>query len=94
MDDMFLVMSSWSETLHLREISVSQRVSMTLMFAGVGMTVTSVTDLLAFLVGSTSVFFSVEIFCIYTGTFTACLFLASVSSSARRTHFVDKSEQL
>lgn len=72
-DDMFLLMSSWSETLEDTALSVPERVGTTLVFAAMGMTVTSVTDLLAFLVGSTSVFFSVEIFCLYTGMLSACL---------------------
>ena len=66
-DDMFLLMSSWSETFDLKDISVPQRVGKTLAFAGVGMTVTSTTDLLAFLIGYNSVFLSVRSFCLYAG---------------------------
>ncbi|KAK7100869.1 patched domain-containing protein 3-like isoform X2 [Littorina saxatilis] len=86
-DDMFLVMSSWSETFQQSDMSVPERVGITLTFAGVGMTVTSLTDFLAFMIGYSSVFFSVRSFCLYAGVavlfvylshltlFTACLSL-------------------
>ena len=64
---MFLLMSSWSETLGYVSLSVSDRICMTMTIAGVGVTITSLTDFLAFLIGSTSDFKIVTLFCIYTG---------------------------
>ncbi|KAK7100870.1 hypothetical protein V1264_023738 [Littorina saxatilis] len=78
-DDMFLLMSSWSDTLSSTELTVSERVSTTLTVAGVGITVTSLTDFLAFLVGGSSIFFSVQIFCIYTGVAVLFVYLCHVT---------------
>ncbi|XP_012938836.1 patched domain-containing protein 3 [Aplysia californica] len=66
-DDMFLLMNSWSETTALTDLSVPERIGTVFRKAGVGITITSVTDFLAFVVGSSSVFKSVRNFCIYTG---------------------------
>ncbi|XP_059176699.1 patched domain-containing protein 3-like [Physella acuta] len=66
-DDMFLLMGTWSETTALKDISVEERIGHVFKKAGIGITITSVTDFLAFAVGSMSVFRSVKNFCIYTG---------------------------
>ncbi|XP_046340750.2 patched domain-containing protein 3-like [Haliotis rufescens] len=66
-DDMFLLMSSWAETYPHRDKSVASRMGMTFASAGIGITITSLTDLLAFLTGVSSVFLSVRNFCLYTG---------------------------
>ncbi|XP_048240407.1 patched domain-containing protein 3-like [Haliotis rufescens] len=66
-DDMFLLMSSWAETYPHRDKSVAERMGMTFASAGIGITITSLTDLLAFLTGVSSVFLSVRNFCVYTG---------------------------
>ncbi|KAK7508062.1 hypothetical protein BaRGS_00001027 [Batillaria attramentaria] len=66
-DDMFLLMSSWSETLGLTELTVPARVGETFAKAGIGITITSVTDFLAFCIGTTSVFRSVTNFSLYAG---------------------------
>nr|KAG5690493.1 hypothetical protein BaRGS_033333 [Batillaria attramentaria] len=64
-DDMFLMMSSWSETIPQTDLSVPDRVGATLAGAGIGITITSVTDVLAFAIGTTSVFRSVTSFSLY-----------------------------
>lgn len=66
-DDMFLLMSAWGETIHLQDLSVPDRVGITFSKAGIGITITSLTDFLAFLIGITSDFIVVRQFCIYTG---------------------------
>ncbi|XP_046556222.1 patched domain-containing protein 3-like [Haliotis rubra] len=66
-DDMFLLMSSWAETYPLRDQTVASRMGKTFASAGIGITITSLTNLLAFLTGISSVFLSVRNFCVYTG---------------------------
>ncbi|XP_067676454.1 patched domain-containing protein 3-like [Haliotis asinina] len=66
-DDMFLLMSSWAETYPLKDESVPTRMGVTFASAGIGITITSLTDLLAFVIGVSSVFLSVRNFCLYTG---------------------------
>ena len=72
MDDMFLIMSAWSENLpsNLEEQKVQQVpkiLGKTLASAGIGITITSLTDFLAFVIGTTSVFLSVTNFSLYAG---------------------------
>ncbi|KAK7088494.1 hypothetical protein V1264_022407 [Littorina saxatilis] len=68
-DDMFLMMAAWSGTLGNRDLTIPERLATTFRSAGIGITITSLTDGLAFVVGGfTSVFQSVRNFCIYTGT--------------------------
>jgi hypothetical protein len=71
-DDMFLLMSSWSEILPENEAEktveyVPILVGQTLAKAGLGITITSITDFLAFLIGSFSKFRSVTSFSLYAG---------------------------
>ena len=71
-DDMFLMMSSWSESVpsDVQEQTVQQVpkiLGKTLASAGIGITITSLTDFLAFVIGTTSVFMSVTNFSLYAG---------------------------
>ncbi|KAH9515406.1 hypothetical protein Btru_014375 [Bulinus truncatus] len=66
-DDMFLLMGSWSEITAARGLTIPERIGHVFKKAGVGITITSLTDCLAFAVGSMSAFTSVKNFCIYTG---------------------------
>ena len=71
-DDMFLMMSSWSESLpsNAGEQTVEQVpkiLGKTLASACIGMTITSLTDFFAFVIGTTSVFTSVTNFSLYAG---------------------------
>nr|KAG5702445.1 hypothetical protein BaRGS_027532 [Batillaria attramentaria] len=66
-DDMFLMMSSWSETLGITQLTVPARLGATFAGAGIGITITSITDFLAFVIGTTSVFRSVTNFSLYAG---------------------------
>ena len=64
---MFLLMSSWGESIE-RDVDVPQRVGMTFSKAGIGITITTLTDFLAFLIGVNSTFVAVRQFCLFTGT--------------------------
>ncbi|KAK7100868.1 patched domain-containing protein 3-like [Littorina saxatilis] len=76
---MFLLMSAWSETLDKPGLTIPARIGITLTFAGVGMTVTSLTDFLAFMIGYSSVFFSVRSFCLYAGVAVLCVYLCHLT---------------
>ncbi|XP_046556236.1 patched domain-containing protein 3-like [Haliotis rubra] len=75
-DDMFLMMSAWAETnIHGDEWDIPTRLGHTFTKAGVGITITSLTDFLAFMVGATSDFLSIRNFCIFTGVaMLSCFF--------------------
>ena len=64
-DDMFLLMSGITETDY--EDEVEDRIGETMRTSGVSITITSLTDLLAFAAGASSIFLSVRNFCIYSG---------------------------
>ncbi|KAL8586782.1 hypothetical protein ACOMHN_061295 [Nucella lapillus] len=83
-DDMFLMMSSWSESLPRaagQQIvqNVPHIVGRTMAHAGIGITITSVTDFLAFVIGTTSVFKSVTNFSLYAGVAVLFCYLANVT---------------
>ncbi|XP_048239816.1 patched domain-containing protein 3-like [Haliotis rufescens] len=66
-DDMFLMVSAWADTNQYGDDwDIPKRLGHTFRLAGIGMTITSLTDLVAFLVGYSSVFLSVKNFCLYT----------------------------
>ncbi|XP_063446692.1 patched domain-containing protein 3-like [Mytilus trossulus] len=67
-DDMFLLLSGLAETYDCKNaLEPEDRIKKTLRSSGVGITITSLTDLIAFLVGASSSFISVRNFCVYTG---------------------------
>lgn len=66
-DDMFILMSGMAEATALTTDSIKDRMKFMMKKSGVAITITSITDLLAFTIGATSVFVSIRIFCIYTG---------------------------
>lgn len=60
-DDMFVIASCWSNLLPAeRKLRLDQQIAITLKHAGLSITITSVTDFVAFIVGS----FTVSIFCL------------------------------
>ncbi|XP_069132616.1 patched domain-containing protein 3-like [Argopecten irradians] len=65
-DDMFILMSGLAEAPLDR--SIPERVGETMRISGVSITITSLTDILAFGIGASSNFLGVRNFCIYTGT--------------------------
>lgn len=64
-DDMFIMLSGLSEAQS--KTSVEDKMAETLRISGVGITITSLTDLIAFMAGAGSTFVAVRNFCIYTG---------------------------
>ena len=66
-DDMFILMSGWRQTD--LKAPIEERISETFRSSAISVTITSLTDLLAFCIGATSPFLSVKNFCIYTGEF-------------------------
>lgn len=74
---MFLLMSSWSEAISEKILSdkktaVPRLLGATFASAGIGITVTSLTDFVTFIIGTTSTFRSVTNFSIYTGDHALC----------------------
>nr|XP_060639434.1 patched domain-containing protein 3-like [Anolis sagrei ordinatus] len=65
-DDMFILVSCWQHTKV--EKSIKDRMADTYAEASVSVTITTLTDVLAFYIGIGSPFPSVQSFCIYTGT--------------------------
>ncbi|XP_062585478.1 patched domain-containing protein 3-like isoform X2 [Saccostrea cucullata] len=66
-DDMFILMSGMADAPPLTKVSIKERMEFMMKKSGVAITITSLTDLLAFVIGATSVFKSIRNFCIYTG---------------------------
>ena len=62
---MFLLMSGITSTNY--EDNTETRIGETMRTSGVSITITSLTDLFAFVAGSSSIFLSVRNFCIYSG---------------------------
>ena len=85
-DDMFLLMSTWSENLpsDVQEQTVQhvpKILGKALASAGIGITITSLTDFLAFVIGTISVFMSVTNFSLYAGEYFVIFITMSISSS-------------
>ncbi|XP_069131976.1 patched domain-containing protein 3-like [Argopecten irradians] len=72
-DDMYILMSSLADAPF--GASVEERISFTLQTSGVAITITSLTDFIAFMAGTLSVFKSVRNFCLYTGVAVALCYI-------------------
>jgi predicted RND superfamily exporter protein len=93
-DDMFIIVESFRHTSP--RDSIETRLSGTLAKAAVSITITSVTDFLAFMIGAVSVYPSVFAFCIFASTaiifdlilqltfFAACIFYDTKREHANR----------
>ncbi|XP_077985329.1 patched domain-containing protein 3-like [Glandiceps talaboti] len=93
-DDMFILVSAWRMTSPKK--SVTDRMGVAYSEAALSVTITSITDVLALSVGTTSVFPSARIFCLYTGVaillayiyqitfFGACMALSGQREAACR----------
>lgn len=64
-DDTFVMMSGWLNSEFDEDIP--RRLGATLKTSGMAITLTSLTDFVAMLVGIISVFPSIRMFCVYTG---------------------------
>ncbi|XP_071952708.1 patched domain-containing protein 3-like [Antedon mediterranea] len=93
-DDMFIMIASWRKT-NIRD-TVEERMGEAMSEAALSITITTVTDALAFGVGVLAVFPSVQIFCAYTGLavlfdyfyqvtfFAACMAISGKRERANR----------
>lgn len=71
-DDMFMLMSGITNAKYGDDVEA--RIGETMRTSGVSITITSLTDLLAFAAGASSVFLSVRNFCIYCGKYNMNIF--------------------
>ncbi|XP_069815229.1 patched domain-containing protein 3-like [Dendropsophus ebraccatus] len=76
-DDMFIMISSWQQT-KVKD-KVKDRMADTYAEAAVSITITTLTDVLAFYIGIVTPFRSVQSFCIYTGTAILFCFLYNIT---------------
>ncbi|XP_060574340.1 patched domain-containing protein 3-like [Ruditapes philippinarum] len=90
-DDMFMLISGITNTDY--SSSTEDRIGETMKTSGISITITSLTDLLAFAAGASSVFLSVRNFCIYAGVAVifcyinqATIFIASIVINENRTN--------
>ncbi|XP_067870204.1 patched domain-containing protein 3-like [Heterodontus francisci] len=76
-DDMFIMLSSWQKTkVHDK---VEDRLAETYAEAAVSITITTLTDVLAFYIGIMTPFPSVQSFCVYTGTTVLFCFIYNIT---------------
>lgn len=91
-DDMFVIVESLRQlTPKERQCSIEERIGLTLKHAGVSITVTSVTDIVAFAIGGSTVIPSLSTFCVYAAIgvlalyiLQATFFVACVTLDERR----------
>ncbi|XP_030056617.1 patched domain-containing protein 3-like [Microcaecilia unicolor] len=76
-DDMFILISSWQQTKV--QSKVEDRMADTYAEAAVSITITTLTDVLAFYIGTMTPFQSVKSFCIYTGTALLFCYLYNIT---------------
>ncbi|NWW16878.1 PTHD3 protein, partial [Falcunculus frontatus] len=68
-DDMFIMIASWEQSSRKKEkCSVKSLLAETYAEAALSVTITTLTDVLAFFIGTWTAFPSVRSFCLYTGT--------------------------
>nr|XP_033788782.1 patched domain-containing protein 3 [Geotrypetes seraphini] len=76
-DDMFIMISCWQQTkVHYK---VRDRLADTYAEAAVSITITTLTDVVAFYIGTMTPFQSVKSFCIYTGTALLFCYLYNIT---------------
>ena len=80
-DDLFVMLAAWRSTSFFWD--VEHRMSESYADAAVSITVTSLTNILAFAVGAITTFPSVQIFCLYTGAgvFFAFAFIITIQGA-------------
>ncbi|XP_056193163.1 patched domain-containing protein 3 [Falco biarmicus] len=67
-DDMFIMIASWEQSLRKGKSDVKSLLAETYAEAALSVTITTLTDVLAFYIGTWTAFPSVRSFCLYTGT--------------------------
>ncbi|XP_045601587.2 patched domain-containing protein 3 [Procambarus clarkii] len=76
-DNSFVMLAAWRRTRLQDPVPV--RMAETFSEAAVGITITSITDIISFYTGVVSPFPSVQIFCIYTGTAVAFTYIWNIT---------------
>ncbi|KAG2458075.1 PTHD3 protein, partial [Polypterus senegalus] len=76
-DDMFIMIACWQQTKV--QDSVEDRLAETYKEAAVSITITTLTDVLAFYIGIMTPFRSVQSFCLYTGTTVLFCYLFNIT---------------
>ncbi|XP_078391128.1 patched domain-containing protein 3-like [Cetorhinus maximus] len=76
-DDMFIMLASWQKT-KVRD-KVEDRLAKTYAEAAVSITITTLTNVLAFYIGVMTPFPSVQSFCVYTGTTVLFCFIYNIT---------------
>ncbi|XP_072909055.1 patched domain-containing protein 3-like [Hemitrygon akajei] len=76
-DDMFVMLSGWQKT-KVKD-KVEERLADTYAEAAVSITITTLTDVLAFYIGIMTPFRSVQSFCVYTGTTVLFCFIYNIT---------------
>ena len=92
-DDLFIIVQSWSNissSVH-RSTSIEERIGLALKHSGTSITVTTFTDVLAFLVGGTTILPGLKSFCLYAAVgilsgyvFQLTFFVGWLTIDARR----------
>ncbi|KAF1642486.1 Patched domain-containing protein 3, partial [Eudyptes chrysocome] len=79
-DDMFIMIASWEQSSRKKEKSdVKSRLAETYAEAALSVTITTLTDVLAFFIGTWTAFPSVRSFCLYTGTAFVFCYLYTIT---------------
>ncbi|XP_074095417.1 patched domain-containing protein 3 isoform X1 [Cotesia typhae] len=81
-DDIFIMMASWEEVLSHqsnRGRPIEERIGRMLSQAGAAISITSLTDVVAFIIGATTILPSLESFCIYAAVGVLVTFLLQVT---------------
>nr|CAI5819257.1 unnamed protein product [Callosobruchus analis] len=79
-DDMFVILACWEElSEEEKKLPVHEKVGMMLKHAGVSISITSLTDVIAFLIGSSTILPSLESFCIYAAVGVLMTFLFAIT---------------
>ncbi|XP_072390401.1 patched domain-containing protein 3-like [Diabrotica undecimpunctata] len=79
-DDMFIIIACWEElTAEEKKLPMERKIALTLKHAGVSITITSVTDVIAFIIGSSTILPSLESFCIYAAAGVLMTFIFAVT---------------
>ncbi|CAH1799201.1 unnamed protein product [Owenia fusiformis] len=77
LDDMFIQVAAWRETSY--HDTVEERMGLTFKDAAMSITLTSLTNTLAFCIGAITSFPSVRIFCLYTGVAVVFCFIYQIT---------------
>ncbi|CAH1968010.1 unnamed protein product [Acanthoscelides obtectus] len=79
-DDMFVIMACWEElTEEDKKLPIHEKVGMMLKHAGVSISITSLTDVIAFLIGASTILPCLESFCIYAAVCVFTIFLFAIT---------------